>query len=55
MQLKMVISVELIGVDGVPQRREIATIQRIADKARFVDFGLSLEEGKKYTAAYRRT
>lgn len=34
-------------MDGVPQRREIATVQWIADEARFVDFGLSLEEGKE--------
>jgi hypothetical protein len=43
----MIISVELIGVDGVPQRREIANVQRIADGARFAEFGLSLEEGKE--------
>lgn len=38
--------VELVGVDGVPQRREVATVERPVDGARFDDLGLSLEEGK---------
>jgi hypothetical protein len=38
--------VEIVGVDGVPQRREIAIVERIIDGARLDDFGLSLEEGK---------
>ena len=43
----MIISIELIGVDGIPQRRETANVQRIADGARLAEFGLSLEEGKE--------
>lgn len=46
-QLKMIISVELVGVDGVRQRREIANVKRSVDEARLDDFGLSLEEAKE--------
>jgi hypothetical protein len=45
-QLKMNIWVELVGVDGVPQRLEISSVERIVEGARLDDFGLSLEEGK---------
>ena len=45
-QLKMNVVVELVGTDGVRQRREIAVVERIVEGARFDDFGLSLEEGK---------
>lgn len=45
-QLRMKVWVEIVGADGVPQRREIAVIERIVDGARLHDFGLSLEEGK---------
>lgn len=45
-QLKMKVWVELVGVDGVPQRREIAVVERIVDGARLNEFGLSLEESK---------
>lgn len=38
--------VELVGIDGVPQRREIAIVDRIVDGARLDDLGLSLGEGK---------
>lgn len=43
----MNIWVELVGVDGVPQRLEISSVERIVDGARLGDFGLSLEEGKE--------
>ncbi|NKJ40551.1 hypothetical protein FHT28_007327 [Rhizobium sp. SG570] len=43
----MIISVELVGVDGVRQRREIANVKRSVDDARLDDFGLSLEEAKE--------
>jgi gamma-glutamylcysteine synthetase len=43
-QLRMKIWVEIVGADGVPQRREIALVERIVDGARLDDFGLSLEE-----------
>ncbi|MBB3571735.1 hypothetical protein FHX05_005884 [Rhizobium sp. BK491] len=43
----MIISVELVGVDGVQQRREIANVKRSVDEARLEDFGLSLEEAKE--------
>jgi hypothetical protein len=45
-QLKMNVWVEFVGADGVPQRREIAVVERIVDGARLDEFGLSLEEGK---------
>jgi hypothetical protein len=45
-QLRMNVWVELVGVDGVPQRREIAVVERIVDGARLDDLGLSLGEGK---------
>lgn len=42
-------------VDGVPQRREIANVRRIADVTRFADFGaLPWKKAKKYTSAHRR-
>ncbi|WP_037218014.1 hypothetical protein [Rhizobium sp. IBUN] len=43
----MIISVELVGVDGVRQRREIANVKRSVDEARIDDYGLSLEEAKE--------
>ncbi len=46
-QLKMIISVELVGADGVRQRREIANVKRSVDDARLDDLGLSLEEAKE--------
>ena len=46
-QLKMIIAIELVGVDGVRQRREIADVKRSVDEARLNDFGLSLEETKE--------
>lgn len=46
-QLKMIISVELVGIDGVSQRCEIAKVDRSLDGARLNDFGLSLEEAKE--------
>jgi len=42
-QLKMIICVELVGVDGIRQRREIANVERSVDGARLDDFGLSLD------------
>ena len=45
-QLRMKVWVEIVSADSVPQRREIATVERIVDGARLGDFGLSLEEGK---------
>jgi len=42
----MNVVVELVGADGVRQRREIAVIERVVEGARFNNFGLSLEEGK---------
>lgn len=44
-QLRMV-WVEIVGVADVPQRREIASVERDVDGARLGDFGLSLEGGK---------
>lgn len=38
--------VELVGVDGVAKRREIAIVERIVDGARLDDLGLSLGDGK---------
>ena len=38
--------VELVGADGISERREIASVERIVNGARLDDFGLSLEEGK---------
>ncbi|OOG72934.1 hypothetical protein B0E45_08095 [Sinorhizobium sp. A49] len=38
--------VELVGVDGVAKRREIAIVERIVDGARLDDLGLSLRDGK---------
>lgn len=46
-QFKMITSVELVGVDGVRQRREIANVKRSVDDARIDDFGLSLEEANE--------
>ncbi|MFS8054259.1 ISKra4 family transposase [Rhizobium sp. BR 317] len=46
-QLKMIISVELVGSDGVSQCCEIAKVDRSFDGARLNDFGLSLEEAKE--------
>ncbi len=43
----MIISVELVGIDGVSQRCEIAKVDRSLDGARLNDFGLSLEEAKE--------
>jgi hypothetical protein len=43
----MNIWVELVGVDGVPQRLEISSVERIVEGARLGDFGLSLDEGKE--------
>lgn len=45
-QLKMNVWVELVGADSVPQRREIASVIRDVDAARFEDFGLTLDESK---------
>lgn len=45
-QLRMKVWVEIVGAEGVPQRREIAIVDRSVDRARLDDFGLSLEEGK---------
>jgi hypothetical protein len=42
----MKVWVETVGADGVPQRREIAIVDRSVDGARLDEFGLSLEEGK---------
>lgn len=42
----MIISVELVGIDGVSQRCEIAKVDRSLDGARLNNFGLSLEEAK---------
>ncbi|WP_322887333.1 ISKra4 family transposase (plasmid) [Sinorhizobium medicae] len=36
----------LVGVDGLPQRRQIAVVERIVDGACLDDLGLSLGEGK---------
>jgi hypothetical protein len=38
--------VEMIGADGVPQRRDVASVIRNVDGARFEDFGLTLDESK---------
>lgn len=38
--------VEFVGGDGVPERRQIASVARIVDGASLDDFGLSLEDGK---------
>ena len=46
-QLKMIVSVELVGMDRVPRRCEIANIERSVDGARLADFGLSLDESKE--------
>ena len=43
----MIISVELVGVDGVRQGRENANVERSVDEARLDDIGLSLEEAKE--------
>jgi hypothetical protein len=43
----MIIPVELVGVDGVRQRREIATVKLSVDEVRLDDFGLSLEDAKE--------
>lgn len=45
-QLRMKVWVEIVGADGVPQRREIAIVDRSVDGARLDELGLSLEEGK---------
>ncbi|MDW9527933.1 hypothetical protein [Sinorhizobium meliloti] len=45
-QLSMKVWAEIVGPDGVSERREIAIINRIVNGARLDDFGLSLEEGK---------
>ena len=45
-QLKMNVLVELVGPDGVRQRREIAVVERMVEGARFDELGLSLEDGK---------
>lgn len=45
-QLRMNVWVELVGADSVPQRREIASVIRDVDSARFEDFGLTLDESK---------
>ena len=42
----MIISVELVGIDGVSQRCGIAKVDRSLDGARLNNFGLSLEEAK---------
>jgi len=42
----MNIWVELVGDDGVPERRQIASVARNVDGASFDDFGLSSEDGK---------
>ncbi|RUM95141.1 hypothetical protein EET67_24935 [Pseudaminobacter arsenicus] len=44
--MKMNVWVEMIGADGVPQRREVAGVIRDVDGARFEDFGLTLDESK---------
>jgi len=43
----MIISVELVGIDGVSRRCDIAKVDRSLDGARLNDFGLSLEEAKE--------
>ncbi len=43
----MIISVELVGIDGVSQRCESAKVDRSLDGTRLNDFGLSLEEAKE--------
>ena len=45
-QLRMKVWVEVIGTDGVPQRREIATVDRSVDGVGLDALGLSLAEGK---------
>lgn len=45
-QLRMKVWVEIVGADGVPQRRETAIVERIVEGARLDEFGLSLEEAK---------
>ena len=45
-QLRMKVWVEIIGTDGVPQRREIATVDRSVDGVGLDALGLSLAEGK---------
>jgi hypothetical protein len=45
-QLRMKVWVEVIGSDGVPQRREIATVDRSVDGVGLDALGLSLAEGK---------
>lgn len=46
-QLKMIISVELVGRDGASQRCEIAKVDRSLDGACLNGFGLTLEEAKE--------
>jgi len=43
----MIVSVELVGMDRVPRRCEIANIERSVDGTRLADFGLSLDESKE--------
>lgn len=45
-QLRMKVWVEVIGTDGVPQRRVIATVDRSVDGVGLDALGLSLAEGK---------
>jgi ribosomal protein S14 len=45
-QLRMKVWVEIVGADSVPQRREIAIVDRSVDGPRLDELGLSLEEGK---------
>lgn len=45
-EVKMNVWVEIVSGDGIPQRRQIATVARIVDGASLDDFGLSLEDGK---------
>ena len=45
-QLRMKVWVEIVGTDGVPQRREIATVDRSVDGVGLDALGLSLAEGK---------
>jgi len=51
----MIISVELVGVDGVRQRGEIANVKRSVDDARLDDFALSFKKPKKFSCICRRS
>ncbi|MBD0417404.1 hypothetical protein ICI42_22440 [Tianweitania sp. Rool2] len=46
-QVRMKVWGEIVGADGVPQRREIAIVDRIIDGVRLDNFALSLAEARR--------